>query len=536
MDGFPFSPLPLIFGFVSLVLLIIIILIVLILCRDNARLFLFSHFGIRMCSSSPEDDEKLYDAYLLYSQKDEEFVATRIADELEGQDAYRLCLHYRDLISETGDLKEMMMGAVENSKSVIVVLSRNFLQGEWASGEYRGGFHAVLKKSQKNSVDPKKVVIVFIDDVNPLDVAPDIRSWVRHNRIQVIKWSLTSPDQRKQRKFWSKLKYSLPAPSSHYHSNITSNTTTATSASSNESSAGGIMATLKYNESDAHQLSQHHIIVDEYSRTMTMNINNKLWPYGSSNFVALPPPKYQIPNSPGNHSQSGTIQSHLSLNNYNQSIHSQSSPLHQQYSHSNHHTSNHHHYHPGIGTTAPALPLSNPPKSPPSSQSNSTSTDSTTTTANDEIVGQTPTSFSLMFQQMQALQQQHKSPLPVPKLYNSPNVNNGGGSNNGGGNSNSNHGGESYLSLEGEHVYSTLDPPSPQAHPTSNNRIHLPNGYTYQPQMTISMPSPQQQQQWHHPSSNNPSSTKATLTYGSAKNFKNVKDTSNNPVQKTYLV
>lgn len=503
------------------------------------RLFIFSRFGIRICTSDFDDDKfghDANDAYLVYSQKDEEFVTQHVAEELESKDSYRLCLHYRDLISETGDLKEMMVGAVENSKSVVIILSRNFLQGEWASGEYRGAFHAVLKRSQKqNSVDMKKVVIVFIDDITPVDVAPDIRSWVRHNRIQVIKWSLNSPDQRKQRKFWTKLKYLLPAPSSHYHSNITSNTTTATSASSNESSStGGIMATLKYSNNEN---EQHHIIVDEYNRTMTMNINNKLWPYGyGPNFVALPP-KYQIPNSPGNHSQTGTIQSHLSLNNYNnQSIHSQSSPLHHQ-----HHQ--HHHYHP-----PPALPLSNPPKSPPSSQS----TDSTTTTnGGDEttLSLHTPTSFSLMFQQMQQLQQQqHKSPVPVPKLYNSPNVNNSvlisSNSGGGGGSNSSNHGGgESYLSLEGEHVYehvSSLDPPSPQGHQTHHNNrllnnIHLPNGYTYQPQMTVAPPQQQQQHQaqWH-PSSNNKSSTpKGTLTFGSAKNFKQTKD--GNPVQ-TYLV
>jgi hypothetical protein len=170
-----------------------------------------------------------------------------------------------------------------------------------------------------------------------------------------------------------------------------------------------------------------------------------------------------------------------------------------------------------------------------------------------------------MFQQMQALQQQNKSPVPVPKLYssvntngvlnnsNSNNNNNSGGGGVGGSNSSSsNHGGgESYLCLEGEHLYSSLDPPSPQAHPPSHhnhhqvqqqsttnrllNNIHLPNGYTYQPQMTVMTPQQQQQQSQWHPSSSS-STPKGTLTFGSAKNFiKPQKDGSNNPVQ-TYLV
>ncbi|ODM96531.1 Protein toll [Orchesella cincta] len=527
-NGFDFtSPLPLALAFVSFITLFILVVALVILCRENFSLWLFTKFnGLRMCSAGADfEDDKSYDSYLIYSQKDEEFVAQRVADMLETNDNYRLCLHYRDLICETGDLKDMMIGALENSKSVLIILSRNFLQGEWSSGEYRSAFHAVLKKSQRGGggmnmgggggkTPPKKILIVFIEDIPKVEISPDIRSWVRHNKIQVIKWNIHSPDYNKNRKFWNKLKFSLPDPSSHYHSNITSNTTT-TSASSGESN-GGIMATLKYStamqaESQLHHVPHSHIgqhpnhhhhphhhhqthphhhqqiIVDESGRftTITTSATNtlnsvKYWPYGATNFVALPP-KYQQ----GSH--------HGSVGgSHPPSMHSPGSP------HSLH-------YHP-------PLPISNPPKSPPSSQS----TDSTTTTMADEapsLLSQlTMASFNRSNNSPSA-SSATKSPVPVPKssyssrntLVNNPISNSNSTSNN------IVNGGESYL--DGEHVYSTLDPPSPQptqqsmslsqnilgngssgGAPNFLNNIHLPNGYTYQPQSSLN----QHQQNHHH--------------------------------------
>ncbi|CAL8110301.1 unnamed protein product [Orchesella dallaii] len=577
-DAFDFtSPLPLALAFVSFATLLILVVALVILCRENLNLWLFTRFNFRLCRT-PEFEDKGYDAYLIYSQKDEEFVAQRIADELETNDNYRLCLHYRDLICETGDLKEMMVGAVENSKSVVIILSRNFLQGEWSSGEYRSAFHAVLKKSQKGAnisgsgkAPPKKILIVFIEDIPKVEINPDIRSWVRHNKIKVIRWNIHSADYKKNRKFWNKLKFTLPDPSSHYHSNITSNTTT-TSASSGESH-GGIMATLKYstamqNDSQlhhhhhplphshmgqhAHHLPHHHhqnhphhhqIIVDESGRfttttttsltpsSATNTLNSvKYWPYGATNFVALPP-KYQK----SHHGSVGGGSSHPP------SMHSPGSPS--------------LHYHP-------PLPLTNPPKSPPSSQS----TDSTTTTMADEapsLLSQlTMASFhtnnsrsnnspSISMNNGCSSSSATKSPVPVPKssyssrntLVNNPvsntstssnNIsassssttsNNSGGEGGGGRGGGGGGGGESYLSIDGEHVYSTLDPPSPQptqqsmslsqnilggnssnllsgsgGAPNFLNNIHLPNGYTYQPQSPLShhQNNHQQQQQHHH--------------------------------------
>ena len=56
-------------------------------------------WGVRLCyAAPPADAEKMYDAYIAYSIKDEHFVGGVLAPELEHGDgpAHRLCLHYRD--------------------------------------------------------------------------------------------------------------------------------------------------------------------------------------------------------------------------------------------------------------------------------------------------------------------------------------------------------------------------------------------------------------------------------------------------------
>lgn len=73
--------------------------------RDLVRVWFYSRYGVRLfnfqaagAKHCEEEREKLYDGYVCYSPKDEEFVIQSIAAELEnGNPAFQLCLHYRDL-------------------------------------------------------------------------------------------------------------------------------------------------------------------------------------------------------------------------------------------------------------------------------------------------------------------------------------------------------------------------------------------------------------------------------------------------------
>nr|XP_012149444.1 PREDICTED: slit homolog 3 protein-like [Megachile rotundata] len=67
--------------------------------RQDVRLWAHARYGLRLGKmTTPPDEERdrLYDGYIVYSERDEDFVSRFLAAELE-QSGLALCLHWRDL-------------------------------------------------------------------------------------------------------------------------------------------------------------------------------------------------------------------------------------------------------------------------------------------------------------------------------------------------------------------------------------------------------------------------------------------------------
>ncbi|CAH2266846.1 jg8907 [Pararge aegeria aegeria] len=184
---------------------ILLALVVLFLCRDTLRVWLYTNCGIRVFSFSGafEETEKLYDAYVCYSPKDEEFVVQSLATELEnGNPSYHLCLHYRDIPHHGAQYMQCappVVEAAEASKRIILVLTRNFMQTEWSRYEFRQGLHEALK-----GCIYKLVLIEECSVVGDAMCDPDLRPYLKTgSRLQ---WG--------QKRFWERLRYMMP-DSSH---------------------------------------------------------------------------------------------------------------------------------------------------------------------------------------------------------------------------------------------------------------------------------------------------------------------------------
>lgn len=179
----------------ALFLLLIVVVAALIANRRQMSVWFFSRYGIRMFQRAPVEEEKLFDAFVSYSKKDEAFVAQILAPELEcGNPPYRLCLHYRDLPMAGGYLSEAIQEAVESSRRTIVVLSEHFLKSEWCRYEFKSAHHEVLNNSNH------KVVVIFLGRVSYRELDPDIRMWLKSSTF--LHWG--------EKRFWDKLRYSMP--------------------------------------------------------------------------------------------------------------------------------------------------------------------------------------------------------------------------------------------------------------------------------------------------------------------------------------
>ncbi|XP_017864306.1 PREDICTED: toll-like receptor 6 [Drosophila arizonae] len=154
---------------------------------------------LTLCYRSPRfvdqlDKERPNDAYFAYSLQDEHFVNQILANTLESDIGYRLCLHYRD-VNINAYITDALIEAAESAKQFVLVLSKNFLYNEWTRFEYKSALHELVKRR-------KRVVFILYGDLPQRDIDLDMRHYLRTSTC--IEWD--------DKKFWQKLRLALPLP------------------------------------------------------------------------------------------------------------------------------------------------------------------------------------------------------------------------------------------------------------------------------------------------------------------------------------
>ncbi|CAH2084648.1 unnamed protein product [Euphydryas editha] len=189
---------PLLVATLGPVIIILIIVVTVFIYRQQMRVWFHSKFGVRLCYKGSDMDndehEKLYDAFISYSSKDEAWVTEKLAPNLErGDPPYKLYLHYRDCPAG-GYIADNIIQAVESSRRTIMVLSENFIKSEWCRFEFKSAHHQVLRDRRK------RLIVVLLGKVPKKDLDPDIRLYLKTNTC--VKWN--------DKSFWEKLRFALP--------------------------------------------------------------------------------------------------------------------------------------------------------------------------------------------------------------------------------------------------------------------------------------------------------------------------------------
>ncbi|KAL5288564.1 TOLL7 family protein [Megaselia abdita] len=205
-NGIPRTYIPLLAA-ALLFIFLFVIMIVIFVFREPLRIWLFAHYGVRVFGPRCEESEKLYDAVLLHSAKDTEFVMQCLITELEaGRPPLRICLQHRDLSHEATHFQ--VLEAARVSRRVIILLTRNFLQTEWSRCELRRAVHDALRGR------PHKLVIIEEPDVC-LEAEMDVEL------VPYLKTSGVNRIRRNDRHFWEKLRYALPVDFPYRGNNYT---------------------------------------------------------------------------------------------------------------------------------------------------------------------------------------------------------------------------------------------------------------------------------------------------------------------------
>jgi Leucine-rich repeat (LRR) protein len=192
-------------NYVPLLVVALLVFIVIIICtlflivfRQEMRVWFHSRFGVRLFYRNNDleknERDKLFDAFISYSSKDEAFVAEELAPILEnGDPAYKLCVHYRDF-PVGAYIADTIVQAVESSRRTIMVLSENFIKSEWCRFEFKSAHHQVLRDRRR------RLIVILLGEVPQKDLDPDIRLYLKTNTY--LQWG--------DKLFWEKLRFALP--------------------------------------------------------------------------------------------------------------------------------------------------------------------------------------------------------------------------------------------------------------------------------------------------------------------------------------
>lgn len=219
---------------ICLFLLGAIVVVLLLVYRQSVRIWIYSRYRIRLCDSKAEEldacvspssgrKESMFDAFVSYSLKDEQFVAQVLAAELEHSaeagSSFRLCLQHRDFPtnssssasnvstnSSTSSAGDPLTLGLAASRRIVLVISQSFIESEWTRPEVRTALTGFLRRPRARLV--AVLLTPWTDDQSDPELSLLLRSSV------LIRWG--------ERNFWSKIRYYLPDPTprQHYIRNI----------------------------------------------------------------------------------------------------------------------------------------------------------------------------------------------------------------------------------------------------------------------------------------------------------------------------
>uniref|UniRef100_A0A4W4GSK3 TIR domain-containing protein n=1 Tax=Electrophorus electricus TaxID=8005 RepID=A0A4W4GSK3_ELEEL len=135
-----------------------------------------------------------YDAFISYNAQDEPWVVQELLPNLESEQGWRLCLHYRDF--EPGKpIIDNIIDGIYSSHKTICLITHSYLRSTWCSKE--------IQMANFRLFDEQKdvLILVFLEDIPTQQLSPyhQMRKLVK--KMTCLRWPKAGEDIRL---FWQK--------------------------------------------------------------------------------------------------------------------------------------------------------------------------------------------------------------------------------------------------------------------------------------------------------------------------------------------
>ncbi|PFX24337.1 Toll-like receptor 6 [Stylophora pistillata] len=154
------APIP---GIVSACVLITVAVLIVICRRRRSRIKRSLKLSVLLSQHEFE-----YDAFVIFSSQDSDWVIKTLIPTLEEKHHFKCCVHYRDFVVGV-PFRENMVNSVYKSRNTIAVLSKNFFNSNYCGSEMEYALHRLMERKDDS------VVVIIIDDVDRGKLPKELR-------------------------------------------------------------------------------------------------------------------------------------------------------------------------------------------------------------------------------------------------------------------------------------------------------------------------------------------------------------------------
>ena len=121
-----------------IILLLLVGIVIFLRYKQRISIWIYSKPALRNLIFTFEDDpDKPFDVFISYSNEDADFVEGSLVPILEDKNSeynYRCLVHIRDFVPGR-PIMDQIFDAVDSSKCTLIILSKNFIESDWARHE-----------------------------------------------------------------------------------------------------------------------------------------------------------------------------------------------------------------------------------------------------------------------------------------------------------------------------------------------------------------------------------------------------------------